>query len=514
MRHHAAAHIEGAYYLLRGGALSTACILTASYSHKRRLASIQSDDRIFVFRLVFPTLLCYTGGHLREYDLPSQTLVQAKSLEGTVNGNSNVTSIDMDENFWFVVGEGHCAISVIHRRTHQVVWSLNSHIRLFGAPTCYTPELLPYPTVPRFQQRRLYPMPAPTLLQPSHVNVPNALDVQSDRWLAIHPDKDTDTLVMLAYDAILLLIGYQAHLLHGATPKLVYYTFPPLPLVSERLSQPNLRWAMGKNWCEELSADMPPQLSVHNGRVVVVHGIVTMLDLRVPSPLASRRDKPIFDSHNEPPSFTVFQWSDVPVEGEISQFVDCSSVQMDQSGIYCVAQQCLDMEFGVDHTHLPDDYQEMCNANFSSMVTAFRFDSASKPAFRYISRRVLEEALDSLIDELSHVPDPENDDRWVPFLVDGERLHAVDQDVVDSENAEAHDMETIDSESGEASSQPDASVDMELIEAVRAEADRLETLRDREEDEQTRHVYALHASALREHAQLIGGDHDSDSPAE
>ena len=112
------------------------------------------------------------------------------------------------------------------------------------------------------------------------------------------------------------------------------------------------------------------------------------------------------------------------------------------------------------------------------------------------------------------MPDPENDDRWVPFLVDGERLHAVDQDVVDSENAEAHDMETIDSESGEASSQPDASVDMELIEAVRAEADRLETLRDREEDEQTRHVYALHASALREHAQLIGGDHDSDSPAE
>ena len=501
--------------MLDGGTLSTAHFRTRSYLHVCRHMLIQSDHPTIAFRLVCPTLLCATNdGLLQEFDLPSRTLVQATSLEGTVNDGGNVNYIDMDDHFWFVVGDGHCAISVIDRRTHHVVWTINKHLRLYGAPTCYVPELLPYPTVPRFQQRRLYPMPAPALLQPPHEHMPNVIGVQSDRWLAVHPDKDTDTLVVLAYDAILLLIGYQAHLLHDATPKLVYYSFPPLPLVSERLNQASIRWAMGKNWCEELSADMPPQLTVHNGRAVVVHGIVTMLDLRVPSSLAFRRDKPSFDSHNEPPSFSVFQWSDVPVEGEINPFVNCSCVQMDQSGIYCVARQCLDMELDVDHTRLSDEYQETCNAKDASMVTAFRFDSASKPAFRYISRRVVEEALDSLIDELSHVPDPENDDRWVPFLVDGERLHAVDQDVVDSENTEAHDMEAIDSESGEASSQPDASVDMELIEAVRAEADRLETLRDREEDEQTRHVYALHASALREHAQLIGGDHDSDSPAE
>jgi len=306
---------------------------------------------------------------------------------------------DFDDHFVFLVGGSTYSITILSRATLDVVWHLREHLERYGEPQCYAPEPLPTPAALCFQQQHVYPVAPPHMLVPSPDDVRREDSAGPSTWAAVHPDRESDTLVLLSQEGLLLFRHYSAHLLRGAAPALIYVELPQRVFArhEDRPGEP-LEEVLPHNWGLILEHFMPGQLAVGHGRVFMVHGMLLMLDLLAPSALSARYS----DAHGTAP-FSVYQWSDVMVmeHRRIHDFPywNCSCVQMDMTGVYCVSTQVLRKEIGTDLAAFSPGYEVDCHLKNSTMAMAFRFDGGAEPVYRPVDLKSYDDAVHAAEDE-------------------------------------------------------------------------------------------------------------------
>lgn len=292
-----------------------------------------------------------------------------------------------------MVGGSTYSITILHRATGSVVWHLHEHLQRYGEPKCYIPEPLPTPAMPCFQQQHVYPMATPYMLVASPEDVMREDSAGPSTWSAVHPDHESDTLIMLSQEGLLLFRHYSAHLLHGAAPELIYLELP-LQVYARAEDRPEdpLEVRLPAHWGLLLEHFMPGQLAVGHGRAFMTHGMLMMLDLKSPSFVSARYSD---GKHIVP--FSVYLWTDVMTleRRRIHAFPywSCSCVQMDLTGIYCVSTQVLRKEIGTDPASFPPDYELECHIKNSTMTMAFRFDIGDEPRFRSVDLQSYDEVL-------------------------------------------------------------------------------------------------------------------------
>lgn len=310
-------------------------------------------------------------------DVASKTLTRTVPLANTLHQHRNVSYIEFDDEYLFLVGFGFNRVSILRRDSGEVVWNLADHIKERGVPDCY--RAAPLRTGDRHalllrQQVQVRPPRWVSYLAHWSPRDPTQLCYS---WHAVHPDHDTGTLVVLGESCILLIPQYKAMLRGEETPTMRMYL-----LQSERDSR-----IFDEYEPEELAEalrhrrrprqDSSGQLAVANGRVAAVLESLTVLDLNAPTLGRTNDGEPI-----QVP-FAAYEWSDQPnafdwYTGPIDQFRGCSCVQMDATGIYCVTRQALEREVGVDPEDFPPEYQQETMRQDSSMVTGFHFDDRAQ----------------------------------------------------------------------------------------------------------------------------------------
>lgn len=306
---------------------------------------------------------------------------------------SHYTHSDFDDHFVFLVGNSTFSITILSRAEGRTVWHLRSHLKQYGEPKCYLPEPLPTTTSPCFQQQHVYPVATPPMmiLLPSGPVRENP--VGPSTWTAVHPDHESDTLVLLSQEGIMLFRHYSAHLLHGAEPDLIYLEFPLRVFTQpEGRSDMPPEEILPSNWGLIVDHFMPGQLAVGHGRVFMVHGMLLMVDLLTPSALSAR-----YTDGQETVPFSVYRWTDVmSLEHRrihLFPFSICSCVQMDMSGVYCVSTQNLQREVGTDPASFPPRYEVECHMKNSTMAMAFRFDLGEGPKTRPVTIKPYDDAV-------------------------------------------------------------------------------------------------------------------------
>lgn len=196
----------------------------------------------------------------------------------------------------------------------------------------FEPACAPTPTMPCFQR---HPMSTPA----SALGGTGPLASETLRgplaWMAIHPDPFTDTLVVLCNGGLLFLHGYQAHFLQGASLRVTFMEFPRTVYqvcATEDASGWQHRRLLPPHWGLFLAHQKPGFLAVHQGRVVVVHGMVLMVDLCAPSAVVPRSSRDVQGPTHAP--YSTYIWTDIMdmmMEDETSMWPMelCSCVQMD-----------------------------------------------------------------------------------------------------------------------------------------------------------------------------------------
>ncbi|WFD29974.1 hypothetical protein MSPP1_000988 [Malassezia sp. CBS 17886] len=238
------------------------------------------------FRFQYPTLFCYSADDfVTEYNITSRTTVAAHSVAHTQHRENNVNYIDFDDDFFFLVGDGGGAVSIFSRRSGDLLWTLYDHIAQHGDPPTFSSAAAPTSRgafVPlRVVGGARYAYTGPK---------PGVAESEWHPWFGVHPDDDTQTLVVLGQSGLLFLRNYASVLPgHPGAPSLFFYAFP----------RGVARWPHEDAWSSRATRrpetwtvvdDLPGYLSVANGRVAAV-------------------------------------------------YVGAACVQMDQSGIYCVTTQ-------------------------------------------------------------------------------------------------------------------------------------------------------------------------------
>lgn len=325
-------------------------------------------------------------------DVASKTLTRTVPLANTLHQHRNVSYIEFDDEHIFLVGFGFNRVSILHRDSGEVVWTLADHIKERGVPDCY--RAAPLRTDDRHalllrQQVQVRPPRWVSYLAHWSPRDPTQLCYS---WHAVHPDRDTETLVALGESCILLIPKYKAMLRGEEVPNMRMYL-----LQSERDSR-----IFDEYEPEELAEalrhrrrprqDSSGQLSVANGRVAAVVESLTVLDLNAPTLGRTNDGEPI-----QVP-FAAYEWSDQPnafdwYTGPIDQFRGCSCVQMDATGIYCVTRQALEREVGVAPDDFPPEYQQEAMRQDSSMVTGFHFDDRAKPPKALEKKSIVKQVL-------------------------------------------------------------------------------------------------------------------------
>ncbi|WFD19213.1 hypothetical protein MCAP1_001436 [Malassezia caprae] len=387
----------------------------------RQYAILDAPHPILAYRFQYPTLLSATADdYVLLYDVPSRTLTQKISLASTATRGVNMyvdaltQPLHFDDNFVFLVGGSTFSITVLSRATQSAVWHLRDHLERFGEPSCYVPEPLPTTSALCFQQQHVYPVPPPHMLVASPDDVRRADSAGPSTWSAVHPDVESDTLVLLSQEGLLLFRHYSAHLLHGAAPELIYVQLPNRVYArpEDRPEEP-LDEVLPPNWGLMLEHFMPGQLAVAHGRVFMVHGMLLMMDLLAPSGLSAR-----YSDRPGTVPFSVYRWSDVMVleHRRIHGFPywNCSCVQMDRTGVYCVSTQVLHKEIDTDLASFSPGYEIECHLKNSTMAMAFRFDLGAEPACRPVDMKSYDDALRAADEEEARIhalaPSTDSDD--------------------------------------------------------------------------------------------------------
>lgn len=302
----------------------------------RRYTILTTAHPVRAYRFQYPTLVCSTlDGFVLQFDVPQKTLTHSFAVSGGVNEGLNVNYIDFDDNFIFLVGNGCDAVTVLHRETGEVAWALFDYIDQHGPPDSYTSDAAPSSGQQAFHKRRLSRRATPPRWYTAHrsmIRASTGLYV----WYAVHPDHETDTLVLLSQGGLLFIRNYTAYFRDRTrvNPDMFYYAFP---MVRTAIQHPLESKGLGKGWQNRLVHQTHGQLSVAKGRVLSVFGLTTLIDLRTPSRL-DRDNTRIGTNAPDDGSLapmTVYEWADIACLGsekteQLDTFMHCSCVQMDQ----------------------------------------------------------------------------------------------------------------------------------------------------------------------------------------
>ena len=188
-------------------------------------AMLHVPQAAFAYRFQYPTLMCATmEGSVFEVNVPSQTIVRMLSLDDTAHQNGNVTYIDFDEHFVFLVGYEYMSVTVLDRETGEVRWTLDGHIEAHGSPACFYSEDWPAPETHALQLKHQVRMRhAPSWLTRDHAS---RHQLGECTWFAVHPDAKTDTLVLQCDLGLVFLRNYTTEILNGGAPIMQFYAFP------------------------------------------------------------------------------------------------------------------------------------------------------------------------------------------------------------------------------------------------------------------------------------------------
>ncbi|SPO25335.1 uncharacterized protein UTRI_03254_B [Ustilago trichophora] len=369
--------------------------------HYQRFTILSSIRPTRAYRFQFPYLCAASqDSFIMIWDVPQQQLVESIDMRGSPHRDGNITYIDFDDEFVFVNGVGAKSVSVFSRRTQQLVWNMGQHFASRARPpTTWRLEESqsdPWPGFvnPAFVQRRLTrASPGPWQAGPNTLNLAQMIMTPYQIWCAVHPDIKTKTLLILGQGTVLLLRDYKRFFRDPSqAPDLfIEIEFENLQeYYRRRFARTDLdadvEWNSRRLWEQRGNA----QLTVHEGRAVIVNEFVLILDLNVEAaalhdgggdaatiPAASnaeqreptstdqsRRpeeprltcstistgetlepagDEERTDARREPSSAhqevaPVLLYSEV--HGRVHyQYSECSSVQMDEAGVYLTTER-------------------------------------------------------------------------------------------------------------------------------------------------------------------------------
>ena len=220
---------------------------------------------------------------------------------------------------------------------------------LHGIPPYYTPDSSPAPSRPCFQQRFVHQVRAPQTWTHARRLWQHAGALGWSEWYKVELDSSTDTMVALSSQGVLLLrhVSYLTHSL--IPPSLCLYAFPQQRPASAASTMPGPYQPMSpqhlpRDWMRALQLHGMGSPSVCQGRVLVVHGLCTLLDLRVPSSLSKQPVPDIYARVSRPGvcvPFTVYEWSEMIWTDSTSASAwpipQNYAIQMDQVGTKCIS---------------------------------------------------------------------------------------------------------------------------------------------------------------------------------
>lgn len=354
--------------------------------HYQRYTILSSTRPIRAYRFQFPYLCAASqDGWITIWHVPQQQVVEEIDMRGSPHRDGNITYIDFDDEFVFLNGVGAKSVTVFSRQTKQLVWNMGQHFAA-GAPAPATWRVReesyaeqggePYFSNPAFTQRRLVrAAPGPWQAGPNTMNLAQLTMTPYQIWSAVHPDLKTKTLLILGQGTVLLIKDYKKFFSNPehAPDLFVEIEFQHLPdwyddvVLDGGEDWSGLGWNSRRLW--ELRGDA--QLTVHEGKAVIINELPYILDLNVESAALHTRHDHVevngvgrpesLPSHSSPsPSSSTHSHNEDAEEDNVNgednageqdpmppvlvysrasasrqdSYGRCSSVQMDDVGVY------------------------------------------------------------------------------------------------------------------------------------------------------------------------------------
>lgn len=259
--------------------------------HFQRFTILDSVRPIRAYRFQYPYLCAATqDGFILIWHVPQQKVVETINMRDSPHRDGNITYIEFDDEFVFLNGVGAKSVSVFSRATQQMVWNMGQHFAS-GAlpPTTWRFDRNESETWtsflnPCFIERKLVRAP-PNLWQagPNTMNLAQLTMTPYQIWSAVHPDLKTKTLLILGQGTVLLIRDYKKFFNNPSQAPSLFVEIE-FQNLQEYYDNTVLRgdedWA-GLGWNSRRLWESRPdaQLTVHEGRAVIINGEVFILDL-------------------------------------------------------------------------------------------------------------------------------------------------------------------------------------------------------------------------------------------
>lgn len=343
---------------------------TPNRGHYQRFAFLNSERLFKAFRFQFPYLCAASrDGFVLIWNVPLQEVVETIDVRSSAHDAGNVVYVDFDNRFVFLSGSGAKSVSVFSRRTKRLVWSLGQHFASGKQPpttwSLVKTDTTAYPHTAFVEQQLV--RASPNLWQNGPNNIDFAQLVMSpyQQWVAIHPDLKTKTLLILGQGTILLLRDYQRFFDDQRKPpesfvEIEFYNLQdyfrrnrPRSIEGDYL---HVGWNHASVW-DTLGL---PMLAVHEGRAVVVDRRAWILSLDAAESSSTQSNKALSQAEmpreadnlaearpdarsreEQAPPISVYCREDRRVSASHweESYAQCSSVQMDEVGVYMTADR-------------------------------------------------------------------------------------------------------------------------------------------------------------------------------
>ncbi|SNX84306.1 uncharacterized protein MEPE_03015 [Melanopsichium pennsylvanicum] len=251
--------------------------------HYQRFTILSSSRPILAYRFQFPYLCAASrDGFITIWDVPQQKVVETIPLRGSPHSHGNITYVDFDDDFVFLTGVGAKCVSVFSRSTQEMAWNMGQYFAAGKPPptTWHFEEIRTFPE-PRFsnpafiREKLVRTSPGPWQAGPSTMNMAQETMTPFQMWSAIHPDLKTKTLLVLGQGTLLLIRDY-TKLFKDANQSADMFVEIEFDGVFE-YGDAGERYVTR----EILEDRATAQLTVHEGKAVVVNGKVIIFDMNV-----------------------------------------------------------------------------------------------------------------------------------------------------------------------------------------------------------------------------------------
>ena len=317
--------------------------------HFQQYTILSSPRSVRAYRFQYPTLAAAsTDGAVVFWNVPTKEVVQTIDISSSPHRDGNITYIDFDDEYIFIVGVGAKTVTVFSRETGHIAWNLGDHFESGRpGPVTWRPDTNPVDTEAPFLRRTLTKStPAPWQKAPNRMNMAQMTMRPYQIWSAIHPDFKTNTLLFLGQATVVLIRDYKKYFRDTSQPPDL---FAELEFQDVRRSFGNSVSVPENNedWNTQTVWDHAPdaQLTTHDGKAFLVNGKPMIIDLERSGPkqllLQSTAqalsdggpdESPPFTFYDNPQPFNRSHPGMMPTR-EIRPFHHCSCVQMDQVSV-------------------------------------------------------------------------------------------------------------------------------------------------------------------------------------